>query len=152
MPSSWRSWFWNTVRFVCTSLFALLAVMAVVNGMRKGWYLASAGMALVAAVTGWGAARSFFVGVWVNARRIAVREWFYTKVIPWEDVVEIQHHPTPPVVVRRRTGKPDERVGLTPLATYELLPRGRMLGERAVQGLTWHWERWKASHAASRTS
>jgi len=151
---------WNAALFVCMCVFAALATTNLVDGLRRGWYAGSAVMGGIAAWAGVGMVRALLIGVWVDDRRIAIRGPFWTTVIPWEEVVEIQrHHPmasgvaglvgaTSPAVVRRRKGKPDRRVELRVIGTYELTRRGRSLGERTIEGLTWHWERWKASNVA----
>lgn len=161
MPSSWRSWFWNAAMFFFMSVFTILCVMQVVWYMRNGYPAASAGMAAATVWPVWGALRAFFAGVWVNDRGIKVRGYWLTTTIPWEEVVEIQrHHPnvsgmaglvgaTSPAVVRRRKGKPDKRIELRIIGTYGLTRRGQTLGDRAIDGLTWHWERWKARRKQS---
>jgi hypothetical protein len=156
VPSSWRSWFWNSVLFVVLLAFAaILTGVIFEEGRLRGFGSPSAiGFALAALAFWIATARALFVGVWARPHGVVVRGPVRTVTIPWAEVKRISYEPmitgaaalggaTAPVLIRQRPGKPEERVELTVLGGYGINRRGLTPAVRATHDLNLHLARWR---------
>jgi hypothetical protein len=162
MKSSWRSWFWNSVLFLVLLVMFAIFVSVVASQLGRHLYVVAAVFAVPTVWLAFGAARAFLIGVYANEHGIVVRGPYLTTVIAWSDVVEIQGAQemtsgpaglagaSAPAVVRRRSGKRDQRIELSALGTYGS-QRGRTLAVHAIEELQRRWDRWKAANASGTT-
>jgi hypothetical protein len=132
-------------------MFGLATVLTAVAAMQAGMSggpakVVAVGFGVGAAVLWYVTMRAFFVGVFARANGVVIRGMWRTTKIPWGEI-EIVAGPSrsrglvdpnaiTPHVVRRKPGRPSQRVAMPMLGSYGIVRRdGQTLSERAVVGL-----------------
>jgi hypothetical protein len=151
--TSWRSWFWNLVLFVCMGGMAVISVGVTVQEIHRREPLGIVVFVGFSVWSCWMASRALLVGVYARPRGIVIRNPGLTRIIPWTEVSAIRGGgpgATTVVVHRLRPGATEtQQVALNVLGGYGFSPIHPTPAERAIVDLNAYLQNWRRSQSES---